>query len=198
MNLPKPIKCVLLGESGVGKSSLASRWVNQRFVTEPEATIGAAYLTRRISVDGVVVKIDLWDTAGQERYRSLTPMYYRGTSIAIIVFDATEAPAQQQRQVAEWRKCLKEAAPDAVVAVAGNKCDLCVTDEPCSSSGVDVAYWTSAMTNENVDRLFADAVQLVLNERDLRSSAPSMEQTLSIEDHHSGSFKKHRCSACRR
>jgi len=175
----KPLKCVLIGEAGVGKSSLASRWVNGKFDAEKGPTMGAAYLTRRVTVDGVTVNVDVWDTAGQERYRALTPMYSRGAEIAIIVFDATEKPTQQRMQVADWRERLKETAPNAIVAAAGNKCDLCSPGPSVpAKSPSDATYWTSALTNENVDELFHDVVKHALS----RADAAATRVTLEVPD----------------
>ena len=71
-------KIVLLGESAVGKSCLATRFAKDEFFEFQEPTIGAAFVKQDISLeDGTVVRFEIWDTAGQERYRSLAPMYYR-------------------------------------------------------------------------------------------------------------------------
>lgn len=63
------------------------RFVRDEFFEFQEPTIGAAFLTQSVQLDTSVVKFEIWDTAGQERYRSLAPMYYRGASAAIVVFD---------------------------------------------------------------------------------------------------------------
>lgn len=189
------LKCVLLGETGVGKSSLASRWVNGLFDPDQGTTIGAAYLTRRVTVYDVTVKIELWDTAGQERYRSLTPMYYRGTNIAIIVFDATAKMDQQRKQVEEWRGRLKETAPDAIVAVAGNKCDLCTPSSEKPQFDVDVSYWTSALLNENVDDLFFKVVKHALRTAKPQADTEMEYQNLSIDSH---PRTRQHCTQCKR
>ncbi|GMI31176.1 hypothetical protein TrRE_jg11447 [Triparma retinervis] len=80
-------KLVLLGDTAVGKSCLVVRFVRDEFFEFQEPTIGAAFLTQSVQLDSSVVKFEIWDTAGQERYRSLAPMYYRGASAAIVVFD---------------------------------------------------------------------------------------------------------------
>ncbi|CAH2060919.1 unnamed protein product [Thlaspi arvense] len=80
---------VLLGDVGVGKSSLLLRFVKDQFVEFQESTIGAAFFSQTLAVNDATVKFEIWDTAGQERYHSLAPMYYRGAAAAIIVFDIT-------------------------------------------------------------------------------------------------------------
>jgi len=116
-------KMVLLGESAVGKSSLVLRFVKGQFHEYQESTIGAAFLTQTVSVDDTTVKLELWDTAGQERYHSLAPMYYRGAQAAIVVYDITNSDTFSRAKV--WVKELqRQAAPNIVIALAGNKADL--------------------------------------------------------------------------
>ncbi|XP_036361701.1 ras-related protein Rab5 isoform X1 [Octopus sinensis] len=115
------VKIVLLGDQGVGKSSIVVRFIKGAFEST-EATIGAAYLTKTIIVKGRQIKFDIWDTAGQERYHSLAPMYYRGAQVAIVVYDITKKVTFVRAQ--EWIKELRQMAnPNILVALAGNKAD---------------------------------------------------------------------------
>ncbi|EMD42925.1 small GTPase Rab5, putative [Entamoeba histolytica KU27] len=82
-------KIVLLGDSSVGKSSIVLRVCKDEYKEFQENTIGAAFLTKTLIVDGETIKFEIWDTAGQERYHSLTPMYYRGSNAALVVYDIT-------------------------------------------------------------------------------------------------------------
>ncbi|ESO06239.1 hypothetical protein HELRODRAFT_155684 [Helobdella robusta] len=116
-------KLVLLGESAVGKSSLVLRFVKGQFHEYQESTIGAAFLTQTIVLDDTTVKFEIWDTAGQERYHSLAPMYYRGAQAAIIVYDITSQDTFLR--ATNWVKELqRQASPNIVMALAGNKSDL--------------------------------------------------------------------------
>ncbi|KAH8377860.1 hypothetical protein KR093_007504 [Drosophila rubida] len=116
-------KLVLLGESAVGKSSLVLRFVKGQFHEYQESTIGAAFLTQTICIEDTVVKFEIWDTAGQERYHSLAPMYYRGAQAAIVVYDIQNQDSFQRAK--SWVKELhKQASPNIVIALAGNKADL--------------------------------------------------------------------------
>ena len=116
-------KLVLLGESAVGKSSIALRFVRREFVPNQEATIGAAFLARSVSVPNGTVKLEIWDTAGQERYRSLAPMYYRGASGALVVYDITSG--ESLRKAMSWIKELRSSGdPNIAIVLVGNKCDL--------------------------------------------------------------------------
>ncbi|XP_064408504.1 ras-related protein Rab-5B isoform X2 [Latimeria chalumnae] len=116
-------KLVLLGESAVGKSSLVLRFVKGQFHEYQESTIGAAFLTQSVCLDDTTVKFEIWDTAGQERYHSLAPMYYRGAQAAIVVYDI--ANQETFARAKTWVKELqRQASPNIVIALAGNKADL--------------------------------------------------------------------------
>ena len=93
------------------------------FLFFQESTIGAAFLTQTVLLDDTTVKFEIWDTAGQERYHSLAPMYYRGAQAAIVVYDITNADTFTRAKT--WvRELQKQARPDIVIALAGNKSDL--------------------------------------------------------------------------
>ncbi|KAG8681980.1 hypothetical protein FRC09_017111, partial [Ceratobasidium sp. 395] len=83
-------KVVIMGSSGVGKTSLVTRYVEERFA-QTTTTTGAFFHSKKVTVDGTKVRLQIWDTAGQERFRSMAPMYYRGASAAILVYDITNA-----------------------------------------------------------------------------------------------------------
>lgn len=83
----------------------------------------AAFLTQTVCLDDVTVKFEIWDTAGQERYHSLAPMYYRGAQAAIVVYDVTNTDTFARAK--NWVKELqRQANPNIVIALAGNKADL--------------------------------------------------------------------------
>jgi len=121
---PVQVKLVLLGEAAVGKSSLVLRFVNNEFSENKEPTIGAAFLTQKCRLeDNKVIKFEIWDTAGQERFHSLAPMYYRNAQAAVVVYDVTKAASLDKAK--SWVKELqRQANPNIVIALAGNKIDL--------------------------------------------------------------------------
>lgn len=98
-------KVVLIGDSGVGKSNLLSRFTRNEFMLESKSTIGVEFATRSIQVDGKTIKAQIWDTAGQERYRAITSAYYRGAVGALLVYDITKAGS------AASHHCSLDAAP---------------------------------------------------------------------------------------
>lgn len=115
-------KVVLLGESGVGKSSLVVRLVKNEYLPSQYSTVGASFFRYAANLeDGVTVNFDIWDTAGQERYKSLASMYYRGAAAALVVYDITSAESFDRARF--WIKELYNNSPDTLIALVGNKCD---------------------------------------------------------------------------
>ncbi|PCH33540.1 ras-domain-containing protein [Wolfiporia cocos MD-104 SS10] len=124
------VKLVLLGEAAVGKSSVVLRFVSNEFQANKEPTIGAAFLTQKCRLEDRVLRYEIWDTAGQERFHSLAPMYYRNAQAAVVVYDVTKASSLEKAKT--WVKELqRQANPNIVIALAGNKVDLV---QPSSSS----------------------------------------------------------------
>ncbi|XP_060679836.1 ras-related protein Rab-31 [Hemiscyllium ocellatum] len=119
----RELKVCLLGDTGVGKSSIVCRFVQDTFDLNTLPTIGASFMTKTVSCGNELHKFLIWDTAGQERFHSLAPMYYRGSAAAVIVYDITNE--ESFYTLKKWVKELKEHGPEnIVVAIAGNKCDL--------------------------------------------------------------------------
>jgi len=118
------------GEAAVGKSSVVLRFVSNEFQPNKEPTIGAAFLTQKCRLEDRVLRYEIWDTAGQERFHSLAPMYYRNAQAAVVVYDVTKAASLEKAK--SWVKELqRQANPNIVIALAGNKIDL-VQSSPSS------------------------------------------------------------------
>ncbi|KZV64013.1 ras-domain-containing protein [Peniophora sp. CONT] len=117
-------KIVVMGNTGVGKTSLLQRYTQNKF--DPKnttSTTGAFFVTKKVVVDGVKVRLQLWDTAGQERFRSMAPMYYRGANAALLLYDLTSKPSFDA--VRGWLEELKKnCAPDLLIYIVGAKADL--------------------------------------------------------------------------
>ncbi|CAM6127153.1 unnamed protein product [Calypogeia fissa] len=116
-------KVVLIGDSGVGKSNILSRFTRNEFSLESKSTIGVEFATRSINVDNKLIKAQIWDTAGQERYRAITSAYYRGAMGALLVYDITRHITFEN--IERWLKELKDHTDaNIVVMLVGNKSDL--------------------------------------------------------------------------
>jgi small GTP-binding protein len=153
------------GEAAVGKSSLVLRFVKGHYYEHQESTIGAAFLTQSVQLDNATVKFEIWDTAGQERYHSLAPMYYRGAQASIIVYDITSQESFERAKA--WvRELQRQAAPNIVIALAGNKCDLENQRKVEFEEGAKYAsdnglifLETSAKTSQNVVDIFTEVAR---------------------------------------
>jgi small GTP-binding protein len=116
-------KIVIIGDSGVGKSNLLSKYVNNAFQENTKATIGVELSTKTVEIDGKVIQNQIWDTAGQERFRAITTAYYRSAVGAIIVFDLSKSNTFENLK--KWLKEVQDyAEPSTSVIVIGNKSDL--------------------------------------------------------------------------
>lgn len=153
-------KVVLIGDSGVGKSNLLSRFTRNEFNLESKSTIGVEFATRSIQVDGKTIKAQIWDTAGQERYRAITSAYYRGAVGALLVYDIAKHLTYEN--VERWLKELRDHADsNIVIMLVGNKSDLrhlraVPTDEArafAEKNGLSFIE-TSALDSTNVEAAF--------------------------------------------
>ncbi|XP_054848165.1 ras-related protein Rab-11A-like isoform X1 [Eublepharis macularius] len=153
-------KIVLIGDSGVGKSNLLSRFTRNEFNLESKSTIGVEFATRSIQVDNKTVKAQIWDTAGQERYRAITSAYYRGAVGALLVYDIAKYLTYENAE--RWLKELQDHADtNIVIMLVGNKSDLrhlraVPTDEAKSfaeKNGLSFIE-TSALDSTNVETAF--------------------------------------------
>jgi small GTP-binding protein len=123
---PLDAKVVLLGSASVGKTSIICRVVSDEFDQEMPATISASYATKPVDIANVVVNLQIWDTAGQERFRTLAPMYYRGSVVALLVYAINDDTSLQD--VRNWVDEIRQQTEEMpTIFVVGNKCDL--TDE---------------------------------------------------------------------
>ncbi|CAN7021117.1 unnamed protein product [Brassica rapa subsp. trilocularis] len=157
-------KVVLIGDSGVVKSNLLSRFTKNEFNLESKSTIGVEFATRTLTVEGKVIKAQIWDTAGQERYRAITSAYYRGAVGALLVYDVTRRATFEN--VDRWLKELKNHTdPNIVVMLVGNKSDLrhllAVPTEDGKSYAEQESLCfmeTSALEATNVEDAFAEVL----------------------------------------
>ncbi|KAH0785781.1 small GTP-binding protein [Histomonas meleagridis] len=153
-------KIVLLGATSVGKTSIICRAVSDEFDAEMPATIGACYTAKQIELDKVSVNLQIWDTAGQERFRTLAPMYYRGSIVALLVFSLIEESSLND--VKSWAQEMKAQTDEMpTIFVIGNKMDLVDERTITTEQGEAVAkelgafyYEVSAKSGRGIEELF--------------------------------------------
>lgn len=170
-------KVVLIGDSGVGKSNLLSRFIRNEFDLKSLTTIGVEFAQRNLEFGGKVVKAQIWDTAGQERYRAITKAYYRGAHGALLVYDITKPITFEN--VEHWLKELREhAKTEILIMLVGNKTDLehlrtVTTDEGKSFAEENTLSFieTSALNSMNVEKAF----QTILKEI-FKNTVPNLLQ----------------------
>jgi small GTP-binding protein len=159
---PRKEKVVMIGPPGCGKTAIANRIAHDSFRTNTVPTVGAAFLTKMVMVEGVDLRLDIWDTGGSEKYRALAPMYYREARAAIVVFDVTDhsSPSRARGWIEELRV---HARKDIILAGAANKIDL-DADRKISSEDVETfgssnqlkfCMEVSAKTGVNIEELLA-------------------------------------------
>ena len=161
------IKIIMVGEAGVGKSSILSMYCEDRYCTQYAATIGVDFFSKNLVIDSKKIKLQIWDTAGQERFRSITSSYYRGANVAILVFDMSNVNSFSRLNY--WLDQIKIYIPDNnyKIIVLGNKCDSEISinenmiSEFTKKNKIDFVK-VSAKQNIGIDKVFNDLVSEVL------------------------------------
>lgn len=167
-------KIVIIGESGVGKSNILSRYVSNKFKTDTATTIGVEFTikTMQLTINGkpISVKLQLWDTAGQERYKSVTASFYRGAVGALVVYDITRH--QTFEKSVEWMTELRKQVEDVQIILVGNKQDLAQMREVSDAEGKNQAdtqnvlfVETSAQSGENIEQAFEILVRKIIEKK---------------------------------
>ena len=155
-------KVVLLGETGVGKTSIITRYVSNTFSQYVMTSTGSSFVSKNIILDeNNKVKLQIWDTAGQEKYRSLAKIFYQSTAVAILVYDITTKSSFDGIKN-YWAKEIKNNSPsDIIIAVVANKSDNYLEQEVPTEEGKDLAKQlnaifssTSAKLGNGIDELF--------------------------------------------
>ena len=161
----EPCKVVLLGESGVGKTSIISQFIEQEFFDFQTSTTGATFSTKTIKIDkyNETLVLEIWDTAGQERFRSMSKIFYKEASIAILVYDITKLNSFIEIKD-YWVDAVNQFAPkDVVLGIAANKSDLIENEEVNENDARKLAQDiqavfvpTSAKNSNGIDELFME------------------------------------------
>ena len=163
------LKVLVVGDCGVGKSTIVSRYTNNAFAPSfVWTTIGDAFPTKKVRVLERTCKIQVWDTAGEERFRDIARAYYRGVHGFILVYDVGDISSFEDLKY--WLEQIREHADASRldIVVAANKCDDCQTvvppqegEEFARSNGC-VFFEVSAKTGSNIDAMFTCLAELMV------------------------------------
>jgi len=176
------LKVVIVGDSGVGKSSLLKQFSNREFTGEYVSTIGVDFEINTLLIDGKIVKLQIWDTAGQERFQHITTSYYRGAHCIVLVYDVTQYDTFEH--VHKWYQQINENCnPNVNILLVGNKSDLTNSrqvpyeeaEKVSKNLGISL-FETSAKNATNVDQSFSHIAQQAIN----KGIAPMTHQTKNV------------------
>ena len=182
------IKIVLIGDSGVGKSSVLLRYADDVFSDSYTSTIGVDFKIRttHYNRDGMekTIKQQIWDTAGQERFRTITSSYYRGAHAVVVFFDLTDI--KTFNNLNQWIGEVKRYANNCIIVIAGTKSDIRdrrVIDRNTINQYCETNQYkyveTSAKNNHGIDELFDEINNLVIPQINNRKL---VEQSKTILD----------------
>lgn len=171
------LRVVLIGNSGVGKSSFLTKFVDNAFDVTLIKTIGIDFKTKTIHVDGKTVKLHVWDTAGQERFWSVTPAYCRNADGIILMYDIRDV--KSFKDISFWVDKLSEyAPPDVEMMLLGSKLDLAAERVVKEDMGKEQARKinaifseVSSVTGENIEEAIRSLVQSILNQQNVSTAS---------------------------
>ena len=160
---PESIKVVLLGESGVGKTSIISQFTVNKFDPHRETSLSAQFTTKTLDFPdlGQSIKFDMWDTVGQEKYRSLAKIFYKDAKVIIFVYDITREFSFQSIKNYWYKETRENWDGTPILAIVGNKIDLYSEIKVSNNEGMAFAeeigaifQTTSAASNSGITNLF--------------------------------------------
>eukprot|EP01118_Nematostelium_gracile_P006189 TRINITY_DN1990_c1_g2_i1.p1 TRINITY_DN1990_c1_g2~~TRINITY_DN1990_c1_g2_i1.p1 ORF type:complete len:222 (+),score=60.06 TRINITY_DN1990_c1_g2_i1:114-779(+) len=170
-------KVVILGDSGVGKTNILTRFTSNEFSTNSKTTIGVEFATKGLYISKKYIKAQIWDTAGQEKFRAVTSVYYRGAMGALLVYDITKMSTFNNLQL--WIRELYDNVDknNITIMLVGNKSDLESIREVSSEKGKKLAekyqmsfMEVSALDNTNIEQAFNDVLHQIFD----RAVRPNM------------------------
>ncbi|KAF6216633.1 hypothetical protein GE061_000978 [Apolygus lucorum] len=191
-------KLLIIGDSGVGKSSLLLRFSDNTFTGNYITTIGVDFKIRTVDIDGERVKLQIWDTAGQERFRTITSTYYRGTHGVIVVYDVSSGDTFAN--VKRWLHEIDQNCEVVNRILVGNKNDSLdrkvVLTEDAQRFADQMAiqlFETSAKENINVEEMFMAITRQVLRTKKERRERQAIQNSETVNLRKPNKSKKRFC-----
>ena len=208
MRKPPCCKVVLLGDSGVGKTCIISRYISGTFDQNSPSTNGASYASKIITFEHLnkQISLDIWDTAGQEKYKSLTKFFYKDAAVAILVYDITKKDSFENMK-GYWYEQLQEfGSKKIILGVAGNKCDMYEKEEVNENEAKEFAEKigaffeiTSAKNNTGITDLFMNAANRFVdpnykgNSGEGKDQGEQGDENIKLDDKQNKKEKKRSC-----
>ena len=188
MDSTDTFKIILLGESGVGKTCILRRYVDNKFQPAHLSTFGIDFRIKKINVYDRSVKLKIWDTAGQERYHNITKTTFKNADGILLVFDVTDESSFERIQF--WMKEIESNLSLDLISLilVGNKSDI--KERTISKEkGIKLAeslkisyYETSALENIGIDNAFMDIAKLMLKKNKIVDEDISLVENIKIEN----------------
>jgi len=163
MSEPESIKVVLVGESGVGKTSIISQFTSKKFDPHRETSLSAQFISKTVNFQdlGKEIKFDIWDTVGQEKYRSLAKIFYKDAKVIVFVYDITTEYSFNELKNYWYEETRSNTDGSPILAVVGNKIDLYKEQKVSNNDGKEFAekigaifQTTSAQSDSGISTLF--------------------------------------------
>ncbi len=164
-------KILTIGESGVGKTCVLRRFVENKFLKNHLATIGIDFKTKTLNINNQEIKLKIWDTAGQERFRNITTQYYKGADGIVLVYDVTDESSYEK--IRDWmEQILSNTQQEEIgLVLLGNKCDMeprVVTEDMGKKLAEELKisyYETSALTGQGIKEAFEELTMDIMKKR---------------------------------
>ena len=164
-------KILTIGESGVGKTCILRRFVENKFLKNRLATIGIDFKTKTLNINNQEIKLKIWDTAGQERFRNITTQYYKGADGIVLVYDVTDEASYEK--IREWMEQIHSNTQKEEIGLVllGNKCDMeprNVTEDMGNKMAEELKtdyFETSALTGQGIKEAFEQLTKTIMKKR---------------------------------
>lgn len=198
-------KILLIGDSGVGKSCLLVRFLDDNFSPSFITTIGIDFKIKTIDINGKKIKLQLWDTAGQERFRTITTAYYRGADGVVLVYDVLDEKTFVDARDVWYNTIMENALPECQLILVGNKADdtedskrqVSYEDGENLAKSLGMKFVeASAKDNKNVDEIFFTLVKMIEEKLDSSNAGAGKKGSMKNEGINLKSSSKSKSNNC--
>ena len=196
---PEQIKVVLIGESGVGKTSIILQFTSNKFDPDTVSSLSAQFTSKIVEFANInkAVKYDIWDTAGQEKYRAMAKIFYKDARVVCLVYDITDAKSFDAIKTYWYEMVKQHNGDDVLLAVIANKSDLYDNAQVKDEEGAEFARQigalfqsTSAKSDTGITNLFDNIGQKLFNPNFDASVEQQQKEEFQKKKHEENQQKK--------